>query len=219
MKKVLIGTGSAEITEKKSRFIAAAFQISSEDQAISIIEKTKKQYWDARHNCYAFVCGPNSELQRFSDDGEPSGTAGRPILDVINGAELHNTLVIVTRYFGGILLGTGGLVRAYSGATAAVIESLTAAGNIAEVCEGSRVIFSCDYKDIGRIENILAEMSIPVFDKNYGANVSITAAISSEKEAAFRKAAMNATSGSISFESSENISFCSAAGRAEEYQF
>ena len=105
--------GSDEVVEKKSRFIATVFPVKTEEEAVAIIEETKKKYWDARHNCFAYVIGSKNELQRFSDDGEPSGTAGKPILDVLTGEGVHNALIIVTRYFGGTLLGTGGLVRAY----------------------------------------------------------------------------------------------------------
>ena len=108
--------GEGEIVEKKSRFIATVRPVASEEEALAFIEEMKKKYWDARHNCSAFVIGRNQELMRFSDDGEPPGTAGKPMLDVLLGAGLHNTAVVVTRYFGGTLLGTGGLVRAYSGA-------------------------------------------------------------------------------------------------------
>ena len=106
--------GTDEIVEKKSRFIAQVFPVETEEEVATILEQMKKKYWDARHNCYAFVLGEASQISRCSDDGEPSGTAGRPILEVINGKELTNILIVVTRYFGGTLLGTGGLVRAYS---------------------------------------------------------------------------------------------------------
>ena len=106
--------GTAEIVEKKSRFIANVFPVTTEEEALEILEKIRKQYWDARHNCWAYVIGADHVSARCSDDGEPSQTAGKPMLDVIMGQELHNVLVIVTRYFGGTLRGTGGLVRAYS---------------------------------------------------------------------------------------------------------
>ena len=115
--KILYEGGSGELEEKKSRFIANTLPISTQEEAIEFIEKIKKQYWDARHNCYAYVLGDRHEIQRFSDDGEPGGTAGKPMLDVLLGEDIHNIVVVVTRYFGGTLLGTGGLVRAYSGAT------------------------------------------------------------------------------------------------------
>ena len=106
--------GDGEIVEKKSRFIAEVHPVTSEEEAMEILEQTRKQYWDARHHCWAYIIGRNPAAERMSDDGEPAGTAGKPILEVIRGRELTNVLVIVTRYFGGILLGTGGLVRAYS---------------------------------------------------------------------------------------------------------
>ena len=100
--------GQGEITEKKSRFIATVRPVESEDEAVSFINETKKKYWDARHNCSAFVIGKRQELTRCSDDGEPAGTAGRPMLDVLLKENIHNAAVVVTRYFGGVLLGTGG---------------------------------------------------------------------------------------------------------------
>ena len=111
--KILYQGGTGEIVEKKSRFIANVFEIHSEEEALSHLAQVKKKYWDARHNCYAFVAGDRHQLQRCSDDGEPQGTAGRPMLDVLLKEEVHNALIVVTRYFGGTLLGTGGLVRAY----------------------------------------------------------------------------------------------------------
>ena len=98
MKKIISG-GTGEFTDKKSRFIANIYHIEDEDMAVKIIEQLRKKYWDARHNCYAYVLGGKSEIQRFSDDGEPSGTAGKPILEVITGNECGNCLCVVTRYF------------------------------------------------------------------------------------------------------------------------
>ena len=115
--KTVLRGGEGEIVEKKSRFIATVIPIKDEQEAIAFIESMKKKYWNATHNCYAYVLGERFEIQRFSDDGEPGGTAGKPMLDVLLGEEIHNTAVVVTRYFGGTLLGTGGLVRAYSKAT------------------------------------------------------------------------------------------------------
>lgn len=103
--------------KKKSRFIAHVYPVQSEEQAVSYINEVKKKYWDARHNCYAYVLGEDAGFQRFSDDGEPQGTAGKPILDIIMKSGIYNCLIIVTRYFGGTLLGTGGLIRAYQAAS------------------------------------------------------------------------------------------------------
>ena len=97
---------------RNQRFIATVRLVESEEEALSCLEALRKKYWDARHNCFVYIIGENQETVRCSDDGEPSGTAGRPMLDVVQGAGLRNVLVVVTRYFGGTLLGTGGLVRA-----------------------------------------------------------------------------------------------------------
>ena len=112
--RTLYECGEGEIIEKKSRFIATVRKIETEEEALTFIAEMKKKYWDATHNCYAFVAGENQQLQRCSDDGEPNGTAGKPMLEVLRGNELRNIVVVVTRYFGGTLLGTGGLVRAYT---------------------------------------------------------------------------------------------------------
>ena len=105
MEKFIIKEGGqGEIVEKKSRFIATVLPIDTEEEALQYIEKIKKKYWDARHNCFAFAIGSNNEIQRFSDDGEPQGTAGKPILETLLNENLHNTLIVVTRYFGGTLL-------------------------------------------------------------------------------------------------------------------
>ena len=119
--RVLLAGGQGEIVEKKSRFIATVRSAATEQEAASFIEEMKKKYWDARHNCSAFVIGSRGEMTRCSDDGEPGGTAGRPMLEVLLAEEIRNVAVVVTRYFGGTLLGTGGLVRAY---TMAVKEGL-----------------------------------------------------------------------------------------------
>lgn len=117
-----------EIVEKKSKFIATLFYIKNEEQANNLIKDIKKQYHDARHNCFAYrIMTESGVVERFSDDGEPSGTAGGPMLNILGKNNLCNVLVVVTRYFGGILLGTGGLVRAYSDATIKVINSATIA--------------------------------------------------------------------------------------------
>ena len=117
--RVVYEGGEGEITEKKSRFIATVRPVESEEEATTFIAEMKKKYWDARHNCSAFVIGERQELNRCSDDGEPAQTAGRPMLDVLLKEGVTNVAVVVTRYFGGVLLGTGGLVRAYQAATQA----------------------------------------------------------------------------------------------------
>ena len=161
--------GTGEIEEKKSRFIATIEPVSSEEEAAAFIASVKKKYWDARHNCSAYVIGDNGQKTRCSDDGEPSGTAGRPMLDVLTGSHITNACVVVTRYFGGTLLGTGGLVRAYS---AAVKEGLEHCGVIKKI-NGFAVEVKCDYNDYGRIDRDAANKGYLIHDIDYGENVSI----------------------------------------------
>ena len=142
------GSGQAEIVEKKSRFIAHIKPITSEDDATAFIEEIKKQYWDARHNCYAYQLGDRNQIQRYSDDGEPGGTAGMPILDVLRGKDIKDTIVVVTRYFGGTLLGTGGLVRAYSLSSRECIKSAGLIERIPHI----RQHFIVDYTLSGKVQ-------------------------------------------------------------------
>lgn len=145
--KIIYRGGSGEIVEKKSRFIANFRPIASEEEALAFVAEQKKQYWDARHNCYAYVLGVHQQLQRCSDDGEPQGTAGRPMLEVLLKEGIHNAAVVVTRYFGGTLLGTGGLVRAYQGAVQAGL-----AGSVVLTLEkGIPLSIRTDYNHIGKI--------------------------------------------------------------------
>ena len=116
--RILITPGVGEIEEKKSRFICHLQPVSTEEEAVRFFEETKKKYWDAKHNCTAYVIGRDGELTRCNDDGEPSQTAGRPMLNVLLHSEVRNVACVVTRYFGGVLLGTGGLIKAYSDAVA-----------------------------------------------------------------------------------------------------
>jgi len=151
--KILWQGGTGELTEKKSRFIARTSPAESEEEAAAFIESVRRQYWDARHHCFAYVCGDRNQIQRYSDDGEPGQTAGRPILDVILGSGVHNICVVVTRYFGGTLLGTGGLVRAYSGAAKEGLKGSV----IVEKCPGRLMKIAADYTDIGKKFSIFWE--------------------------------------------------------------
>ncbi len=171
-------TVSGEIIEKRSRFIATAFHVESEDEANAVIADMKKKYWDARHNCYAFIVGIDNELSRFSDDGEPGGTAGRPILEVLKNRALTNTLVVVTRYFGGVLLGTGGLVRAYTDATVAALDEGISSGSLKTMCLMKIVRITTDYNLSGKVQYLLSnEESAVIRDINYEADVVFDVAI------------------------------------------
>ena len=177
--------GSAQITEKKSRFIGDVYNIENEEDALYYIYETKKKYWDARHHCYAYIIGNNNEIKRFSDDGEPSGTAGKPILDK---SGIANCLIIVTRYFGGTLLGTGGLIRAYSEAAKSGIE----ASGIMEVKKGIQAQIDADYNSFGKIQYMCMERNIIITDTEYGENVHINMIIEESEYAHFQKAVADA---------------------------
>lgn len=168
--KVVYRGGEGEITEKKSRFIATVAPVESEEEAAAFIDSVRKKYYDARHHCFAFVIGKNRELTRCSDDGEPSGTAGKPILEVLNKAGLTNTVVVVTRYFGGTLLGTGGLLRAY---TEAAGEGLLHV-KTATMRYGAKISIRTDYTDFGKIQYLLGNKEIPVLHSEYTDKVELT---------------------------------------------
>lgn len=148
---------SGEITEKKSRFIATLAPVSSEEEAVAVITNLKKKYWDARHNCSAYIIAAEEadgiDIEKCSDDGEPSRTAGMPMLDILRNENLKNVVVVVTRYFGGILLGTGGLVRAYQAATKAGIE----AAETGVTRELLRIRITTDYNGYGRLEALASK--------------------------------------------------------------
>lgn len=168
--RVLLSDGVGEIIEKKSRFIATVRIVNTEEEATLFIDEMKKKYWNATHNCSAFVVGERAELTRCSDDGEPSGTAGRPMLEVLLGEGIRNVAVVVTRYFGGVLLGTGGLVRAY---TQAVKEGLNNCKK-GVMCFGTRMSIKASYTDIGKIQYILGQENIPIENSLYTEDVEFT---------------------------------------------
>ena len=183
--------GIGEIEEKKSRFIANVSPAGTEEEALAFIEAMKKKYWDARHNCYAYVLGERGELVRFSDDGEPSGTAGKPILEVLLGMEVRNLVVVVTRYFGGTLLGTGGLVRAYTQAAQAGM----AASVIRTMRYGALLFITTDYNGIGRIQYLLGMRKIMIEEPEYTDVVTLMVKVPYEEEEALRKEITEATAG------------------------
>ncbi len=194
--RVLLEGGEGEIVEKKSRFIATVRKVETEEEAVTFIEEMKKRYWDARHNCSAFVIGSRAELTRCSDDGEPSGTAGRPMLEVLLGEGIRNIAVVVTRYFGGVLLGTGGLVRAYTQAVKAGLEN----SEIGTMCAGLEVKLGTDYNGIGKVLYILVQQGIEAYESEYGADVTLKIRFRSELADDLQKELIEATSGRIQWE-------------------
>lgn len=200
--------GQGEITEKKSRFIATVRPVESEDEAVSFINETKKKYWDARHNCSAFVIGKRQELTRCSDDGEPAGTAGRPMLDVLLKENIHNVAVVVTRYFGGVLLGTGRLVRAYQQATKAGLS----ASEIIEKKDGAVLFIRTDYTGIGRLQYLFAQEKITVMDTAYEADVLVKAVIPENDKKRIEKTIIEQTNGTAKLEWGDEVTFAEYDG-------
>jgi len=194
--KILLEGGCGEIVEKKSRFIATVAKCETEEEANNFVAEMKKKYWDAKHNCSAMVVGNRGELTRCSDDGEPSGTAGRPMLEVLLGEELRNVAVVVTRYFGGTLLGTGGLVRAY---TQAVKEGL-ANCRIGQMRHGVRLEITTDYNDIGKILYLLGQKGVAPLDSVYTDKIVLTLEIADETADLLKKELVDATNGKVVIE-------------------
>lgn len=187
--KTIYEGGQGEIIEKKSRFIAEVRLVKSEEEALKFIEEKKKQYWDATHNCYAYVIGERRELMRCSDDGEPQGTAGKPMLDVLLGEGLYNTAVVVTRYFGGTLLGTGGLVRAYSKA----VQEGIAKSRVITKYHGILTEIGIDYTGVGKLQYLFAKNDIPIIDSQYAEDVKMQILIPAKEEERIKKAVTEAT--------------------------
>lgn len=195
--------GMAEIVEKKSRFIANVSPISSEDDAADYIEEIKKKYWDARHNCYAYQLGERNQIQRYADDGEPGGTAGMPILDVLRGRDIKNTIVVVTRYFGGTLLGTGGLVRAYSSAAKAGLE----AAGIIERIPHIRQYFTVDYTIAGKVQYEVLNGGHILEDTLYTDKVEFVVLSEIGEESKLRDNIVNLTGNKAEIKKDEDIVF------------
>lgn len=169
----------AEIVEKKSKFIANVFYVETSREAEEIIKKVNKKYYDARHNCYAYsVQNPNESIKRFSDDGEPSGTAGAPMLNIIEKNNISNILVIVTRYFGGILLGTGGLVRAYSEATIKALEKVT----YAKEEYGMELSITINYRDLENLKYFCKKNNINIITTKYNNCVECIIEVNKEEK-------------------------------------
>lgn len=207
--KTVYEGGTGEIVEKKSCFIANVRPVETEEEALAFIEEMKKKYWDARHNCSAYILGERQEQMRCSDDGEPSQTAGKPMMDVLDGAGLTNTAVVVTRYFGGTLLGTGGLVRAYS---AAVQEGLKNSRIITKYW-GTELLVGTDYNGIGKLQYLFGQRQIPILDAEYTDQVRFTVLVPVSRVQEIRKAVTEATSGQASMEEKRSLYYAEVDGK------
>lgn len=201
--KVLLEGSVSEIVEKKSRFITTIRKVESEEEALAFIDEMKKKYWNASHNCSAFVIGKNAELTRCSDDGEPGGTAGRPMLEVLLGEGIRNIAAVVTRYFGGTLLGTGGLVRAYS---QAVKEGI-------KICRtgimryGYEVTIETDYNGIGKILYLLGQRQIEPLSGSYTDKVELLIRLPAEMAKMLQRDMMEVTGGKVIFMKTQELYF------------
>ncbi len=207
--KTVYEGGTGEIVEKKSRFIATVRPVQTEEEALAFIEELRKKYWDARHNCSAYILGERQEVMRCSDDGEPSQTAGKPMLDVLAGAGLTDTAVVVTRYFGGTLLGTGGLVRAYS---AAVQEGLKNSRVITK-CWGTMLEIGTDYNGVGKLQYLFGQRQIPLMDSEYTDKVRFTVLVPASETPEIIKAVTEATSGQAVIKEKRNLYYALADGK------
>ncbi len=193
---ILAETGNGYYEEKRSRFPAAAYPVRSEEEAAALIAAEKKKTYDARHHCWAYVLGPNRETVRFSDDGEPSGTAGKPILEVLLGRGVRDALIIVTRYFGGTLLGTGGLVRAYTAASQDALDHAVTA----LVLPAKKVSVSCSYTDLARIEKLVRDdPAVYEGGRDYAENAELLLYLTAESLENFGTALGDASSGRAGF--------------------
>jgi len=206
----ILENSTAEIIVKKSRFIASLFPVETEDEANAIIESLKKKYWDANHNCYAYVIGASNPVMRFSDDGEPSRTAGKPMLDILLAHKLTNVLAVVTRYFGGTLLGTGGLVKAYQGA---VLEGLKNSKIITKQL-GFVTSVITDYNMVGKLQHFAATEDIAILSCEYTDIVNITFLLPSKKADMATKKITELSNGSASINILKQVYFTIIDGEA-----
>jgi uncharacterized YigZ family protein len=194
--KMLAEQGEGVIIEKRSRFLGMAVPVFSEGEVSAILEERRKRYWDASHHVFAYVLGAKGETMRCSDDGEPSGTGGRPVLDVLLGEEIRDVLVVVTRYFGGTLLGTGGLSRAYAAGARAALEN----SRTGWMVYGFEISIGTDYNSLGRIQYILRQKGIEPTGLRYQENVELSLVIAGDDVDSLRKELTDATGGKIRWE-------------------
>ena len=183
----------AEQVINKSSFICTLIPIISNEEAQKELSDIRKKYYDATHNCYAYVFGLNGEYARCSDDGEPAGTAGKPMLEVLLGAEVRNVVAVVTRYFGGTLLGTGGLVRAYTQAVQVGLEQ----SRIVTMRYGTELEIRTDYHGIGKVQYILGQLGLEILESTYTEAVSLRLLVPYEYKQRLYKELMEATAGRV----------------------
>lgn len=199
--KTILEPGMDEIVEKKSRFIGYVKHTETEEEAVAFVNEIRKKHFDARHNCYAYSVDGQQQTIRFSDDGEPGGTAGKPILEVITGRGLCDVCIVVARYFGGTLLGTGGLVRAYTDAAKACIE----ATDMVTKCLVVPMKLTTNYTDLGKIQYLLNNQEIPIIDSVYGEDVVLQIEVLADEVEQIKKQLTEATAARIQIEQEDAV--------------
>jgi len=197
--RVPAGYGEAELTEKRSRFISHIWHVETEEEAVAKIKEIREKHWDARHNVYAYVIR-DSGIMRYSDDGEPQGTSGMPTLNVLRGAELTNVCCVTTRYFGGILLGTGGLVRAYSGAAKMALEN----AGIAVMRLWNKTELNCAYNLFERIKREIENVGGVIENIDYAADIKITFLVPEEQSEVLESRITELSAGNITVRITDN---------------
>ncbi len=198
--KTIRSRASDEYIVKKSRFIGSVCPVTTQEEALEFIKEVSKKYWDATHNVYAYILR-DSGVKRFSDDGEPQGTAGIPALDVIEKSGITDCAVVITRYFGGIMLGAGGLVRAYAHSASI---ALAAGGTVTRaVCE--RLVIRCDYNFYGRLSSLIPECGGIIEDSSFESDVTVIMRISKDKSPAFEAKLTDASFGKYKAEKTDEF--------------
>lgn len=211
--KTVFSQGIGQIVEKKSRFIATIRPVQTKEEAEAFLTEMKKKYWDATHNCFACVIGENGEYVRSSDDGEPGGTAGRPMLDVLLKEEIRNVAVVVTRYFGGTLLGSGGLVRAYQQAVKEGLkESL-----IVEKKAGIKLQTVCGYNELGRLQYVLGQKGFPVLENIFEEKVTMFVLVPESEAEGCKKELMEAANGKVEFVEETSVYYGEVMGKVKVF--
>ena len=200
---ILLEGGQGEIVEKKSRFIANIFPVKTEEEALEKIGEMKKKYYDARHNCFAYIIGDDHEIERSGDDGEPSGTAGRPMLEVLTGQSICDVLVVVTRYFGGTLLGTGGLVRAYSSAVKAGLENCV----LLKQESGYLLRVETDYNEVGKLQYLARKCGLHEMNSEYADTVCMNLLVPSKEIDSVESEITEKTSGKAKVERQKKVRY------------
>lgn len=191
--RTIAAEASAEIEEKKSRFIGVILPVRTEEEVTRHLEELRKEHYKARHLCFAYILGEQGKNKRASDDGEPSGTAGRPILSVLEGYELTNTLLVVIRYFGGILLGTGGLVRAYTEAAREAVQSSSPV--VMSFCEKMQITIS--YSVLDKVLYHLRQDRVEFEEPKYGQEVVIVLILRAERVSGMEEKLQQLTQGTV----------------------